>query len=185
MTGLRQQGFTMLEMIVAITLVVVLYTTMLDKLLPLRGDAEAANVATIAGSLRSALGMEVADRLVRLDLEAIADLEGANPMRFMAETPENYLGEVSGVDPANLPTGNWYFDSAAGELVYLVRHTEYFRTELPGPPRLAFKVMLVRNDRGDLAGVRLARVNTFVWTQSAQLSELLHDYRPDARMVEP
>lgn len=169
----RQHGFTMLEMVITVMLVLVLYVTVLEKLLPLRGDAEAANVATVAGSLRSALGLEVADRLVRSELDRISDLEGENPMRFLAEVPENYLGEVSGVDPANLPTGNWYFDSAAGELVYLVRHTDYFRTELPGPPRMVFRTELVYNERDELAGVRLRRVNAFVWAQSAQLAELL------------
>ena len=168
-----QRGFTLLEMLVAITLVIVLYVTMLDRLLPMRGDAEAANVATVAGALRSALGLEVADRLVRGNLEAVAELDGANPMRFLAEQPENYLGEVNGVDPANLPPGNWYFDGASGELVYLVRYTDYFRTELPDPARMIFRVRLVHNERDELAGVRLERVNAFVWTQSAQLAELL------------
>ena len=164
-------------MMVAITLVVLLYVTMLDRLLPMRGDAEAANVATIAGALRSALGLEVADRLVRGDLDTVAELDGANPMRFLAEQPENYLGEVNGVDPANLPPGNWYFDDASDELVYLVRYTDYFRTELPGPARMVFRVRLVYNERDGLAGVRLERVNAFVWTQSAELAELLGQKR--------
>ena len=164
-------------MMVAITLVVLQYVTMLDRLLPMRGDAEAANVATIAGALRSALGLEVADRLVRGDLDTVAELDGANPMRFLAEQPENYLGEVNGVDPANLPPGNWYFDDASDELVYLVRYTDYFRTELPGPARMVFRVRLVYNERDGLAGVRLERVNAFVWTQSAELAELLGQKR--------
>jgi prepilin-type N-terminal cleavage/methylation domain-containing protein len=173
----RQQGFTLFEMVIAITLVVLLYVTMMDRLMPLRGDAEAANVATIAGSLRSALGMEVADRLLHGEAASISELEGSNPMRLLAEIPENYLGEVDGVNPANLPTGSWYFDSSAGELVYLVRYTDYFRTEMPGPPRMVFRVQLVHNERDQLAGVRLARMNSFVWTQSADLAELLRNFQ--------
>jgi prepilin-type N-terminal cleavage/methylation domain-containing protein len=168
-----QSGFTMLEMLVAITLVVLLYVTMLDRLLPMRGDAEAANVVTVVGGLRSALGLAVADRLVNGEVDGIADLAGANPMRLLSEQPENYLGEVSGVAPENLPTGHWYFDGASGELVYLVRYGDYFRTELEGVPRMVFRVEIVHNDRGEIGGVRLHRVNAFVWTQSAQLTEML------------
>lgn len=163
----------MLEMLVAITLVVLLYVTMLDRLLPMRGDAEAANVVTVVGGLRSALGLTVADQLVRGRIDGIADLAGSNPMRLLAEQPENYLGEVSGVAPENLPTGHWYFDGARGELVYLVRYGDYFRTELEGVPRMVFRVEIVHNERGEIGGVRLDRVNAFVWTQSAQLTEML------------
>ena len=169
----RQRGFSLLEMVIAITLVVLLYVTMLEKLLPLRGDAEAANVATVVGTLRSAIGLEVAALLVDGDLSAIAGLKDRNPMTLLAEIPENYLGEVAGVDPKNLPVGHWYFDSASRELVYLVQFDDYFRTELPGPPRMVFRVELVYNDRDSLAGVRLHRVNTFVWTRSPELAEML------------
>lgn len=173
----RQQGFSLLEMVIAITLVVLLYVTMLEKLLPLRGDAEAANVATVVGTLRSAIGIEVAALLVDGDLTAIEGLAGRNPITLLAEVPENYLGEVAGVDPANLPPGYWYFDSASRELVYLVQFGDYFRTELPGPPRMVFHVDLVYNERGQLAGVRLTRVNSFVWTRSPELAEMLGQTR--------
>jgi prepilin-type N-terminal cleavage/methylation domain-containing protein len=172
-----QAGFTLLEMVVAITLVIVLYVTVMDRLLPLRGDAEAAAVATVAGTLRSALGLEVAALLLRGDADAVEELAGTNPVRFLAEIPDNYIGEVSGVNPASLPIGSWYFDSAAGELVYLVRYTEYFSTDLPGPPRLAFRVITVHNERDELAGVRLERVNEYVWTRSQQLNEFLQQQR--------
>jgi hypothetical protein len=172
-----QGGFSLLELVLVIILVVVLYVVAVDRILPLRGDAEAAAVATVAGSLRSALGMEVADRIVKQGAGSVAGLDGANPMRYLAERPENYLGEVSGVDPANLPVGNWYFDLETRELVYLVRYGEYFRTDLPGPPRLAFRTELVYNERDELAGVQLKRINTFVWTQSAATAELLGQRR--------
>lgn len=165
----------MFEMIIAISLVVLLYVTVIERLLPLRGDAEAANVATVAGTLRSALGLEVADRLVHGEIVRVAELEGINPMRLLAEAPTNYLGEVNGVDPIHLPRGNWYFDGATGELAYLVRYTEYFRTELPGPPRIVFRVAVVHNDRGQVGGVRLDRVNEFVWTRSAELAQMLRE----------
>lgn len=169
----RQTGFSLLELVLVIILVVALYALAIDRILPLRGDAEAAAVATTVGTLRSAMGMEVAARIVHRGLDEIASLAGANPMRLLAETPDNYLGEIDGVQPAQLPAGHWYFDRATGELVYLVRYAEYFRTDLPGVPRMVFKVELVYNERNELAGVRLERVNGFVWTQSADFAELL------------
>jgi prepilin-type N-terminal cleavage/methylation domain-containing protein len=168
-----QRGFSMLELVLVIILVVVLYALAIDRILPLRGDAEAAHAAALAGSLRSALGMEGADRVRRDGGAAVRGVDGMNPMRLLAEQPDNYLGEVDGVRPEQLPAGHWYFDRSAGELVYLVRHAQYFRTDLPGPPRLVFRVELVYNEREELAGARVARANHFVWTQSAATAELL------------
>lgn len=169
----QQRGFSLLELTLVVILVVALYAVAVDRILPLRGDAEAAAAATVVGSMRSALGMEVAARLVGGTGATVDALVGANPMRFMAEIPDNYLGEVDGVPPESLPPGHWYFDRSTGEIVYLVRHDDYFRTDLPGPPRLVFRAELVYNERGQLAGVRLQRANTFVWTQSAETSALL------------
>lgn len=169
----RQRGFSMLEVVLVIILAITMYAVAIDRLLPLRGDAEAAHVATVVGTLRGALGMEVAALIVYDGAAAVAGLDGANPMHFLAEQPDNYLGEVSGMRPEMLPAGHWYFDLDSRELVYLVRFADYFRTELPGPPRMAFRTELVYNERDDLAGVRIARVNEYVWTQSAAISELL------------
>lgn len=169
----HQSGFSFLELTLVVILVVVLYVVAMDRILPLRGDAEAAAAATIVGASRSAIGLEVAARILNDGVDSVEGLDGINPMRLLAEQPDNYLGEVSGVNPANLPVGHWYFDLESRELVYLVRFGEYFRTEMPGPPRLVFRTELVYNERDELAGVRLARVNAFVWTQSANTAELL------------
>lgn len=173
----HQSGFTLLELIIVVILVVVLIAVAMDRLLPLRGDAEAAHVVGTVGSLRSALGIEVAGLLVHEGAQAVASLEGSNPMRLLAERPENYLGEMGGVNPAVLPRGAWYFDADDGKLVYLVRYTEYFRSGIPGEPRLAYRIELVHNERNELAGVRLAQDHGFVWTPSPALTEYLQTNR--------
>ncbi|MCA1799208.1 MAG: prepilin-type N-terminal cleavage/methylation domain-containing protein [Xanthomonadaceae bacterium] len=173
MPGRSQSGFTLLELLLVIILVIVLYAVAVDRLLPLRGDAEAAAAATVVGTLRSALGIEVANRVVRDGAQEITTLEGVNPMRLLVEAPANYLGEVDGVQPDQLPVGHWYYDRAAGELVYLVRYAQYFRTELPGPPRLVFQTELVYNERQEPVGIVLERRNAFVWVQSADTAALL------------
>lgn len=173
----RDAGFTLLELIIVVILVAVFFTVAIDRILPLRGDAEAAHVAATVGALRSALGVEVAGLIVHEGTDAVEELEGSNPFRVLAERPDNYLGEMGGVNPGILPQGAWYFDTDAGELVYLVRHTDYFRSDLDGAPRLAYRVELVRNERGELAGVRLAQVHGFVWTRSPELSEFLQQNR--------
>ena len=169
----NQQGFSLLELMLAVILVVVLYVITVDRILPLRGDAEAAHVATTLGTLRSSIGMEIAARLLRNEIRTVPDMDGANPMRWLADPPENYLGEVAGVKPENLPLGHWYFDLDTRELVYIVRYTQYFRTDLTGVPRMVFNTELVQNERGEMAGVRIRRVNAFVWTRSADIAEML------------
>lgn len=137
----RQSGFTLLELVLVVILVVLLFMTAWWRLMPLRGDAEAAHVATTIGSLRSALGLETAERIVESSVEKAVELEGSNPMNLLAQAPGNYLGEVNPADSADIEPGSWYFEPASGELRYRVRFPEYLTGgSLDAPSDLAWRI---------------------------------------------
>jgi type II secretory pathway pseudopilin PulG len=121
----RQSGFTLLELVIVIILVIVLFLTAWWRLLPLRGDAEAAHVASTIGALRSALGLHVAETVVEDSLQAIADLEHGNPVPLLAQPPADYAGEHTEPENAEIPPGSWYFQPLVGELRYRVRYPQY------------------------------------------------------------
>ena len=168
-------GFTLLELVIVITIISVLLVIAVSRLLALQVDAERVAMNTVVGVLRSAIGIKVAESIVRQDIGGLPSLAGSNPMDRLAELPSNYLGEKDGVDPATLEDGNWYFDTGSGTLVYLVRNKGYFTGGLQNPPRARFAIRIVYTDRNGngvfdvgveaIEGLRLAVLEPYAWTR--------------------
>ncbi len=145
-----QSGFTLFELIIVIVLVGLLFLIASWRLLPLRGDAEAAHVATTVGALRSALGLEVTERIVEDSLDSAAELDRTNPMPLLAEVPGRYIGEVESAQEADIPPGSWYFERTSGQLRYRVRFPQYLAgPKREGPVELSWQVRLRYLDRDD------------------------------------
>lgn len=169
------KGFSLLELVIVIVIISVLLVLAISRLLALMVDAERVAMEMVAGSLRSAIGMKVAESIVKSKVVELPMLEGSNPMALLAETPRNYLGELDGADPAKLEDGNWYFDKRDKTLVYLVRHKGFFAGGQPNPPRARFAVRLVYSDRNGngvfdqgkdaIEGLRLNPVEKYSWSR--------------------
>jgi len=167
------RGFSLLELLVVIVIVSVLLVVAIDKLLVLRYEAERTTVQTVIGALRSALYIEFAGAAARNELARMDLAGGSNPMFYLAEKPNGYLGEFYGPDPALFEPGTWYFDLRDRALVYLVRFPQPFVTPLAGPPRLRLMVQpdyddLNRNGRFDpgrepVRGLKLVPLEPFFW----------------------
>jgi prepilin-type N-terminal cleavage/methylation domain-containing protein len=168
-------GFSLLELVIVIVIISVLMVLAISRLLALMVDAERTAMETVAGTLRSAIGMKVAESIVKSKVKDLPAFEGSNPMALLAETPHNYLGELDGADPAKLEDGNWYFDQQDRTLVYLVRHKGFFSGGLTDPPRARFALRLVYSDSNgngvfnpgvdELQGLRLGPVEKFSWSR--------------------
>lgn len=143
----NQSGFTLLELVIVIILVMVLFLTAWWRLMPLRGDAEAAHVATTVGTLRSALGLAVTERIVKESLENAAELEASNPMKLLGQTPSNYIGEIEPDAHPAIEGGRWYFDPSERLLHYRVRFPQYLEDPSVEPPvDLSWRVQLNYRD---------------------------------------
>lgn len=166
-------GFTLLELIVVVIIVALLITVAIGRLMILQADAERVTMETVVGTLRSALGIRVAEAIVRQDLNGLRALVASNPMDQLAEVPASYLGAFDHPDADRLEDGHWYFDRSAGELVYLVRNKAYFSGGSANPPRVRFAVQLVYSDRNhngrfdervdSVEGLRLAPLEAYAW----------------------
>lgn len=168
-------GFSLLELVIVIVIISVLMVLAMSRLLALMVDAERVTMESVAGALRSAIGMKVAESIVKSKAAELPAFDGSNPMALLAETPHNYLGELDGPDPARLEDGNWYFDRRDRTLVYLVRNKGFFAGGQPDPPRARFVVRLIYSDRNgngvfdqgkdDIAGLRLSPVEKYSWSR--------------------
>lgn len=148
-----QAGFTLLELVIVITLVIVLFLTAWNRLVPLRGDAEAAHVIGVVGNLESALGIVASETVLHGGLESLAELADSNPMALLQQTPGNYLADR----PGEIPPGAWYFDRDSATLRYRVRFPQYLAGAPPAPAELGWRIHVTGDDQP--TGVRLVALD--------------------------
>ncbi|TAM44452.1 MAG: prepilin-type N-terminal cleavage/methylation domain-containing protein [Gammaproteobacteria bacterium] len=171
---IKEGGFSLFELLVVIIIISILMILAIQRLLALQVDAERVVMESVVGSLRSALGIKVAETFVRQGPASLATLESSNPMNLLAEVPANYLGELdSSMDPALLERGNWYFDTGNRNLVYLVNNSGYFSGGMPDPTRARFAIRIVYSDKNGngvydagadvIEGLRLAPLESYRW----------------------
>ncbi len=170
----RNGGFSLFELLIVIIIISILMVFAIQRLLVLQVDAERVVMESVVGSLRSALGIKVAETIVKQNVNSLPAYEGSNPMNLLAEIPGNYLGEIdASVDLSALERGNWYFDSSSHVLIYIVDNTGYFSGGADNPPRARFKVRLVYTDKNEnglfdygtdsIEGLRLQVLEPYRW----------------------
>lgn len=169
----RQQGFSLLELVLVISIIGLLFVLAIDRLLILRVEAERTAMEQVLGGLRSAMSIDIAGKIAGNDIPAIAEAEGTNPMLWLSERPENYIGLKIEADPADVKPGQWYFDQYYGYLIYRVINAEYFQGGLNGAAVARFRVELDYTDIDDdgkyhadideIHGLRLAAVEPYKW----------------------
>jgi prepilin-type N-terminal cleavage/methylation domain-containing protein len=169
----RMRGFSLLELVVVIVAIAILAGLLLDRVLPLIGQAERVAFLQTRQQLQSALVLEAAERVARGESRTIASLAGANPMDLLLEPPGNYVGERGSASAGELPRRSWFFDPQHHWLVYLPGREARFDPQDGPPDRIELAVRFVYRDRnGDGAydasidhfdGLRLESVHDFSW----------------------
>ncbi|MFK5915311.1 MAG: prepilin-type N-terminal cleavage/methylation domain-containing protein [Woeseiaceae bacterium] len=169
----KQQGFTLLELIVVIIVISILGLFAIDRIFAIRIAAEQAAVKQLVGTIKSALGLEVARLALDGKMYAVAKLDKSNPLLLLSQNPNNYIGEKNNGKKITEP-GVWYFDKKQKTLVYNVLYAENFKTTLKGLPRIRHRIKLVYNDRNKnrrfdlridgIAGLDLISLDKFSWT---------------------
>ncbi|HYL88127.1 MAG TPA: prepilin-type N-terminal cleavage/methylation domain-containing protein [Burkholderiales bacterium] len=178
-----QPGFSLLELVVVIVLISILLTIAIQQLIVAKAQAERVAMQQVLGSIRSGMTIRLAELILRGKLSEADLLAGSNPMQFLAEVPQNYVGELFDPDPRSVPRGSWYFDRKEGTLCYVVDSTEYFAAASPPPARARFAIRTVfedqdgngRYDRGVdlLRGLQLATLEPYAWNIRFAAPDLL------------
>ncbi|MEH6628593.1 MAG: prepilin-type N-terminal cleavage/methylation domain-containing protein [Motiliproteus sp.] len=123
----RQQGFSLVELVVALAVIFVLVAGSYWRYMDLVVDAERAAFKGVWGWMRAGINMEMSHALGSEGFESLAALEQSNPMALVMKVmdpPSNYLGELSEQQAKRAEPGHWYYDLDQRLLIYRVRYTE-------------------------------------------------------------
>lgn len=166
----QQHGFTLFELVVVVLLVGVFMSFAIDRMLRIQIDAERVSVQQTIAALKSALNLQVAERVVNQGLGSIAEFANTNPMNYLQEVPYNYSGLQSDQQVANFPRASWYYDEQQQMLVYKVNNTAYFSSSVPGTSRIRLKVVALYQDESGhtqsnkVRGISLKSIDDYFWT---------------------
>jgi hypothetical protein len=119
--------------------ILILAGVFLRKMRHLQAEAEWLNVQATVENMRAAVliaGILPSKQSTQRSLA----VPGGNPVALLqAQTglvPDGYLGELEEADPERIAKGSWYFDRGRQVLVYRVRSSDGFVSQLSGPARI-------------------------------------------------
>jgi prepilin-type N-terminal cleavage/methylation domain-containing protein len=169
---IKQRGFTLLELIVVITIIVLMMGLFLNRTLFYMEQAEKTAMEGVADSIQSALTMQYGQIMTRGKPSDVAALVQDNPMNWMQKKPANYSGEFYDPAPMVVESGNWVFDLKSREMVYLVRNANYFKPGKDGKKWIRFHVAVkytasrlpsLQNAPRELTGIVFEPVEPYSW----------------------
>ncbi len=130
------KGFTLLELVVVITIIVFLMGLFMNRMMFYQEQAEKTAMEQVAGALQSALTLQYGQILTRGKPSDAAALALDNPMNWLQKKPRNYSGEFYDPTSQAVVPGNWMFDLKTRDLIYVVRDGHYFKPGKDGrsPP---------------------------------------------------
>lgn len=163
------RGFTLIELVIVISLVGILASIFFSRVLYYQEMAEKAAMQQVVGTLQSAMVLQYGPRMAMGSGSWINNINTDNPMEWLSQKPGNYAGEFNALKPAAVEPGNWAFDLATHELIYVPKHTEYFVPAKDGAMWIRYRARLSYETKARdknvrvLAGVIFSPVEPYQW----------------------
>ena len=121
----HQRGASQLELAVSIVLIAIFLAVFLERTFYYQEYAEKTAMEMTVANMRTGLRYRIAGLMLDNRLSEIPALADENPVNWLAEPPENYLGEFDS-PPRDGTAGKWFYDRRAGELAYTVNNRRHF-----------------------------------------------------------
>jgi general secretion pathway protein G len=163
---MKQRGFTLFELVVVVSIVGVLGVVVLDRMRFYQEAAEKAAMEQTVGIIRSAMRLQIADRLLSGGVQEVAALAQANPMDWLAQQPRNYIGVRFAPKTGEIAGGSWYFDLKEKQLVYVVSLGNHFATDHPGRKQVRFELRLVEKSTQEQAATDVKEIQGLVLAEA-------------------
>ena len=164
----KQNGFTLLELAVAIITIGILASIFLNRMQRYQEFVEKTVVEATVANIRSGLRLRVAELIMQDRMNEMGSLSRENPMSWLEAPPSNYVGQLAQAQDQRTPPGSWYFDQGRHELVYLLDRSRYFHPGRDGQKAIRFRVIAstrkqAANDSDRVEGISLAPVASYDW----------------------
>ncbi len=168
---MKSRGFTLFELVVVVAIVGVLGVVVLDRMRFYQEAAEKTAMEQTVGIIRSAMHLQIADRLLDGGPSTVAALAQANPMDWLAQQPKNYVGVRFAPKTGEISGGSWYFDLRDRHLVYVVNLGNRFSPDRLGRKQVRFELRLIEKstqeqasgDVKEIQGLVLAEAVPYRW----------------------
>jgi prepilin-type N-terminal cleavage/methylation domain-containing protein len=166
------KGFTLIELIIVITIIVTLMGLFMNRMMFYQEQAEKTAMEQVVGAIQSALTMQYGQILTRGQPSDVAALAQDNPMNWLLKKPSNYSGEFYDPTPLTVEAGNWVFDLKSRDLVYMVRNANYFKPGKDGKNWIRFHTAThyeashlpsLQNAPPQLTGALFEPVEPYAW----------------------
>ena len=146
------QGFTLLELVVATCIAVILILTFLGRVLFYQEQVEKAAMIGVVNSVQSSLNIQQLGLLLKNKDAEITQLAAENPLNWLEDKPHNYAGEF--FDPASdsIAPGNWAFDLKSRELIYAPDSARHITISSNEQKWIRFHVKLMQSAAKDSSG---------------------------------
>lgn len=128
--GTTPVGRVRYDLMVAATIIVVLFIALVERLFYYEEYAEKTVTELTITNMRTGLNLRKAEMLASFVQGQPVEVLGENPMVWLPAPAPNYSGEFQGHAPEQAGDGIWYFDRGARELAYRPNRMRHF---VPGP----------------------------------------------------
>lgn len=155
-----------------VCLVLILTAVATDRLLPLRGAAEANRFEQTVAAMRAGLGSAAVDRALHPAQGDLAALAGSNPLSLLATGPAYASGPA--LPDHGIAPGSWFFATRSGTLYYRVEYPQYFTGGYGDPPLIRLRIAWggATQDAGR-QDLRLDVLDDYAWKPSGDVKKAL------------
>ncbi|OGA21285.1 MAG: hypothetical protein A3I02_03680 [Betaproteobacteria bacterium RIFCSPLOWO2_02_FULL_67_26] len=162
-----QRGFTLFELVIAILIISVLATVLLDRFSYYQELAEKAAMESTVRGIKTGLQIRLAELIIGNRQAEAGVLETEDPVNWLENKPATYGGAY----PEHPLPGTWYFDGRERHLVYVVNTGNRLEIDTgTASKQIRFRPRLLR-DRvktgggavESVTGITLAPVRPYRW----------------------
>jgi prepilin-type N-terminal cleavage/methylation domain-containing protein len=166
------KGFTLLELIVVITIIVILMGFFMNRFMYYQEQAEKTAMEQVVAAIQSSLTIQYGKILLHGKPSDVTALAQDNPINLLQKAPHNYAGEFYDPTPQAVAPDNWMFDLKTRDLIYVLGESNYFSPGKDGRKWIRFHVVLsytasrlpsLHDAPADLTGLLFEPVEPYSW----------------------